>query len=260
MSDEKNPQFEDQEDLENVLPENLPGEEAEEAVAPEAVMEEAPTEEPVAEAVEEAPAEAAVEEASTEPEPAEEEVSVIVAQEERVEEEPLEEEEEDDLDLPLDLGYDPNSAHDDFNWNITNKGGIAYSQEEIKSYLEQYDATMKSVVENEIVKGYITAINDGDIVLDINYKSDGLLPFSEFRDTPDLKVGDFVEVYVEQQEDIRGQLVRKLHGGASANGRVAVTWVALGLSYRVYFLGGVNAEDRRLRRAGNLPPWFPDRH
>lgn len=66
---------------------------------------------------------------------------------------------------------------------------------------------MKSVVENEIVKGYITAINDGDIVLDINYKSDGLLPFSEFRDTPDLKVGDFVEVYVEQQEDIRGQLV-----------------------------------------------------
>ncbi|MBV6426938.1 MAG: Polyribonucleotide nucleotidyltransferase [Haliscomenobacter sp.] len=195
MSDEKNPQFEDQEDLENILPENLPAEEAEEALAPETAMEEVPTEE-------------VVEEASTEePEPAEEEVSAIVAQEERVEEEPQEEEEEDDLDLPLDLGYDPNSAHDDFNWNITNKGGIAYSQEEVKNYLEQYDATMKSVVENEIVKGYITAINDGDIVLDINYKSDGLLPFSEFRDTPDLKVGDFVEVYVEQQEDIRGQLV-----------------------------------------------------
>jgi len=195
MSDEKNPQFEDQEDLENILPENLPAEEAEEALAPETAMEEVPTEE-------------VVEEASTEePEPAEEEVSAIVAQEERVAEEPQEEEEEDDLDLPLDLGYDPNSAHDDFNWNITNKGGIAYSQEEVKNYLEQYDATMKSVVENEIVKGYITAINDGDIVLDINYKSDGLLPFSEFRDTPDLKVGDFVEVYVEQQEDIRGQLV-----------------------------------------------------
>ena len=51
------------------------------------------------------------------------------------------------------------------------------------------------------------AINNGDVVLDINYKSDGLLPVSEFRDFPDLKVGDKVDVYVEQQEDVRGQLI-----------------------------------------------------
>lgn len=118
-----------------------------------------------------------------------------------------EEEEEEEEDLVLDLGYDPNSAHDDFNWNITNKGGIAYSQEEVKSYLEQYDATMNAVLENEIVRGFVTSINDGDVVLDINYKSDGLLPLSEFRDMSDLRVGDPVEVYVEQQEDVRGQLV-----------------------------------------------------
>ncbi|MFZ4560083.1 MAG: 30S ribosomal protein S1 [Saprospiraceae bacterium] len=137
-------------------------------------------------------------EADEEAEPA-----AIVAEEAEAEEE----EEEEDVDLPIDLGYDPNSAHDDFNWNITNKGGIAYSQEEVKSYLEQYDATMNAVLENEIVKGLVTSINDGDVVLDINYKSDGLLPLSEFRDISDLKVGDPVEVYVEQQEDVRGQLV-----------------------------------------------------
>ena len=131
---------------------------------------------------------------------AEDELSSEAEEETSVEEE--EEEEsllEEELILP--------SAHDEFNWNMTNKGGIAYSSEEKKSYLDQYDATMKTVVENEIVKGYVTAIHGGDVVLDINYKSDGLLPLSEFRDYSDLKVGDAVEVYVESQEDLRGQLV-----------------------------------------------------
>ncbi|MFM8361226.1 MAG: 30S ribosomal protein S1 [Haliscomenobacter sp.] len=172
MSDEKNPTFgEQEEEMEEQLS-ALPEDHSEEA-EPEAV------------------------EADEEATPA-----AVVAEEPKAEEE-----EEDDVDLPLDLGYDPNSAHDDFNWNITNKGGIAYSQDEVKNYLEQYDATMNAVLENEIVKGFVTSINDGDVVLDINYKSDGLLPLSEFRDISDLKVGDPVEVYVEQQEDVRGQLV-----------------------------------------------------
>ena len=172
MSDEKNPTFgEQEEEMEEQLS-ALPEDHSEEA-EPEAV------------------------EADEEATPAS-----VVAEEPEVEEE-----EEDEVDLPLDLGYDPNSAHDDFNWNITNKGGIAYSQDEVKNYLEQYDATMNAVLENEIVKGFVTSINDGDVVLDINYKSDGLLPLSEFRDISDLKVGDPVEVYVEQQEDVRGQLV-----------------------------------------------------
>src|SRR5690606_38218379 len=51
------------------------------------------------------------------------------------------------------------------------------------------------------------AISGGDVVLDINYKSDGLVALSEFRDMAEIKVGDYVEVYVEKQEDIRGQLV-----------------------------------------------------
>ncbi|MFO0469169.1 MAG: 30S ribosomal protein S1 [Bacteroidota bacterium] len=99
------------------------------------------------------------------------------------------------------------TAHDDFNWNITNKGGINYSDEEAVSFREQYASTMNAVLENEIVKGFVTSINGGDVVLDINYKSDGLIPLSEFRDIPGLAVGDYVDVYVEQQEDGRGQLV-----------------------------------------------------
>ncbi|MCB9082630.1 MAG: 30S ribosomal protein S1 [Lewinellaceae bacterium] len=115
--------------------------------------------------------------------------------------------EDEDVDLDLDLVDDGSTAHDDFNWNITNKGGIAYTQEESASYLEQYEATMNAVAENEIVKAYVTSLHDGDVVLDINFKSDGLIPISEFRDMPDIKVGDVVDVYVEQQEDARGQLV-----------------------------------------------------
>ncbi len=99
------------------------------------------------------------------------------------------------------------SAHDDFDWSITNKVGVSYSEDERQKYFEEYDSTLSSLMENEIVKGVVTTISDGDVVLDVGFKSDGLVSLSEFRDTPDLAVGDFVDVYVEQQEDARGQLV-----------------------------------------------------
>lgn len=98
-------------------------------------------------------------------------------------------------------------AHDDYDWASHSKRGYVYSKDEATKYTEQYESTMTAVLENEIVAGKVTSINDGDVVLDINYKSDGLVPLSEFRDMPDLKIGDSVEVYVEQQEDARGQLV-----------------------------------------------------
>lgn len=99
------------------------------------------------------------------------------------------------------------TAHDDFDWTQTKKHGLPYSEKEIEDYLNQYESTLNALIENEIVKGSVSAINDGDVVLDIGFKSDGLISLSEFRDIPDLKVGDMVEVYVEQQEDERGQLV-----------------------------------------------------
>jgi len=175
-----------------------------EAVAEETV--EAVVEGTVAEEVE-AAAEETVEEVAIEPTP--EPVVIIKSIKDEPEATTGEEEDEDELDeeLLFATGFDPNSAHDEFDWSITNKGGAVYSAETTKEYLTQYESTMNAVVESEIVKGRVTSMNGGDVVLDINYKSDGLVPLSEFRDTQDLKIGDFVEVYVEQQEDLRGQLV-----------------------------------------------------
>jgi len=154
---------------------------------PETVPEEDSEMEATSEKPEEETAEVATasEESKKEPEPASEELDDIL------EEEVIEEE----------------SAHDDFDWTITNKHRLPYSDDEIKSYLEQYDSTLTSVMESEIVRGKVSSIKDGDVVLDIHFKSDGLVSLSEFRDQPDLQAGDEVEVYVEKQEDERGQLI-----------------------------------------------------
>ncbi len=155
----------------------------------------------------EAAAEVALEEVAIEPTPE----PVVIIKSIKLEPEATtgEEDDEDELDeeLLFMTGFDPNTAHDEFDWSITNKGGAVYSAETTKEYLTQYESTMNAVVESEIVKGRVTSLHGGDVVLDINYKSDGLVPLSEFRDSIDLKIGDLVEVYVEQQEDLRGQLV-----------------------------------------------------
>ncbi len=101
----------------------------------------------------------------------------------------------------------PQTPHDEFDWSIGNRHTLSYTDNEIQDYLKDYEKSLTSVSENEIVSGKVTSINNGDVVLDINYKSDGLVSLSEFRDTPDLAVGDYVEVYVENKEDYRGQLV-----------------------------------------------------
>ncbi len=117
------------------------------------------------------------------------------------------EEEEEDVELPAtDTDATTGASHDDFNWNMDKRGGIAYSEAERATMLKQYDVTLSIVEENAIIRGRVSAISGGDIVLDINYKSDGLIPLSEFRDTPGLAPGDEVEVYVESQEDSQGQL------------------------------------------------------
>jgi len=99
------------------------------------------------------------------------------------------------------------TAHDDFPWDKGNLHALPYTEEETQNYLAEYEQTLTSVLENEIVKAKVSTIHNGDVVLDINCKSDGLISLSEFRDLPDLKAGDLVDVYVEQQEDHRGQLV-----------------------------------------------------
>ncbi len=72
---------------------------------------------------------------------------------------------------------------------------------------QMYEDTLNEINEKEVVKGTVVGINDRDVILNIGFKSDGLISTSEFRDLPDLKVGDEVEVYIEEQEDKNGQLV-----------------------------------------------------
>ncbi len=98
------------------------------------------------------------------------------------------------------------TPHDDFDWSIGVRNTLTYEKADFDRYSADYIARLSSLVENEIVEGTVSSITGGDVLLDINYKSDGLVPFSEFRDMPDLKVGDKIEVYVEKAEDDRGQL------------------------------------------------------
>ncbi len=96
---------------------------------------------------------------------------------------------------------------DDFDWDKDEKGFGNYSDEERTKLENLYAGTFNSVNKGEIVQGTVVSINNKDVVLNIGFKSDGLVSLSEFRDTPDLKVGDVVDVFVESQEDANGQLV-----------------------------------------------------
>ena len=94
---------------------------------------------------------------------------------------------------------------DDFNWDEFENGGSANVS---KADLEKaYDETLNKVTEHQVVEGTVISVDKKEVIVNIGYKSDGIIPASEFRYNPDLKVGDKVEVYVENQEDTKGQLV-----------------------------------------------------
>jgi small subunit ribosomal protein S1 len=101
----------------------------------------------------------------------------------------------------------PESKPEAFNWDSTGKGWNDYSAEERTKMEKLYDQTLSAVVEHDIVNGTVVSISPKDVLINIGYKSDGLVPLAEFRHMPDLKVGDTVEVYVETQEDRNGQLI-----------------------------------------------------
>ena len=102
-----------------------------------------------------------------------------------------------------------NVKNEEFDWEaFETKGfGEGYSKSKREELAAMYDNVATDLEEQEVVKGIVVAINDRDVVLNIGYKSDGLVPTNEFRDTPDLKVGDEVEVYVEEREDKNGEVV-----------------------------------------------------
>ncbi len=94
----------------------------------------------------------------------------------------------------------------DFDWDAYEKGDIV-TKEEKAALTAQYDNTLNKVKDKEVVMGTIIAMNKREAVVNIGFKSDGIIPMSEFRYNPDLKVGDEVEVFIENQEDKRGQLI-----------------------------------------------------
>ncbi len=94
----------------------------------------------------------------------------------------------------------------DFDWDAFENGSAGAGM--TKEQLEQaYDGTLNKVADNEVVMGTVTAINKREVIVNIGYKSDGIIPVSEFRYNPELKVGDEVEVYIENTENKKGQLL-----------------------------------------------------
>ena len=94
----------------------------------------------------------------------------------------------------------------DFDWSAIDKKEEV-NNEQVKQMTEQYEQTFKSFTEQEVIEGTIVSISDREAVVNIGFKSDGVIPASELRYNPDFKVGDKIEVYVESQEDSNGQLL-----------------------------------------------------
>ena len=97
-------------------------------------------------------------------------------------------------------------AAEDFDWDAYENGDTMSSQEK-ENLKSIYDNTLNAIKDKEVVEGTVISINKREVVVNVGYKSDGIVPMSEFRYNPELKVGDKVEVYIESQEDKKGQLL-----------------------------------------------------
>ena len=105
--------------------------------------------------------------------------------------------------VALNASIDPEK----FDWDAYESEASVYGNEDKSKIEEAYTNTLSRVVENEVVEGTVTAISKREVIVNIGYKSEGVIMAPEFRYNPELKVGDKVEVYVESVEDKRGQLV-----------------------------------------------------
>ncbi len=97
-------------------------------------------------------------------------------------------------------------AVDKFNWDAFESDAAVYGTSK-QNIEQQYDQTLSKIIENDVVEGTVVSLNKREVIVNIGYKSEGVISISEFRYNPDLKVGDKVEVYVENAEDKRGQLM-----------------------------------------------------
>lgn len=98
------------------------------------------------------------------------------------------------------------TAHDDFDWSVDKRNVSSYSKEEKAKYDLTYDSTFKVFEENSLLTGTVVGLTNTDVVINIGFKSDGLISLNEFRDLQGLKIGDEVEVLVVEKEDRDGNL------------------------------------------------------
>lgn len=106
----------------------------------------------------------------------------------------------------------------DFDWEVYEKGDT-YGEVSKEKLIETYDQSLSKISDREVVTGTVTALSKREVVINIGYKSDGVVATSEFRYNTDLKVGDEVEVYIESQEDKKGQLIL-----SHKKARIARSW------------------------------------
>lgn len=98
------------------------------------------------------------------------------------------------------------SAHDDFDWSVDKRNVTSYTNEEKQKYDAAYENTFRSITDGEMIEGTVVGLTKTDVVLNIGFKSDGLVSLNEFRDLHNLKIGDLVEVMVVEKEDREGHL------------------------------------------------------
>jgi small subunit ribosomal protein S1 len=131
--------------------------------------------------------------------------------EEEVLSEDVEIEEEDAEDSTDQIAAIKKATHEaelaEFDWDTVTNKGTQYSADEKAKYEGLYDKTFSTIAENEVIDGTVISMNKREVVVNIGYKSEGVISLNEFRYNPNLKVGDKVEVYVESQEDKKGQLL-----------------------------------------------------
>ncbi len=99
-----------------------------------------------------------------------------------------------------------NSPIEDFDWNAFEKGET-FGEKSREELIKTYDESLNTVKDKDVIEGTIIALNKREAVVNIGYKSDGIIPVNEFRYNPEIKVGDVVEVFIENQEDKKGQLI-----------------------------------------------------
>ena len=98
------------------------------------------------------------------------------------------------------------TAHDDFDWSVDKRNVASYSQETRVQMEQAYDSTFKSIEESELISGVIVGVTKTDVIINIGFKSNGLISLNEFRDMSEIKVGDEIEVLVVEKEDRNGHL------------------------------------------------------